>query len=141
MHPSQYEFTRLSPVPGGPPPPSELRRRGMSTRSARRNVTRAQPLPSERDRDSDDDPTSLPHTDALFESLIPAGIIRHGTGDDRQLRAAQFFRGSVNTKMVASASAISSLESVDINTLAEGERSTFSLPTFCYVRQPHVNFY
>lgn len=123
MPPGPHEFSRHVPPQGVPPSPSELRRRGMSARSSRRSVVRAHHLPSERDRDSDDDPQPPTHPDALVEGLFPTGLMRHGTGDDRQLRAAQFFRGSVSTKMVASASAISSLESVDMDTLAEGEKS------------------
>lgn len=45
--------------------------------------------------------------------------------DEGNLRAAQFFRGSVSTKMVASPAALRSLESVDVNSLKETDRSKY----------------
>jgi len=48
---------------------------------------------------------------------------RPGAMDEGHLRAAQFFRGSVSTKMVASPSALRSLESVELADVPEGERS------------------
>ncbi len=48
---------------------------------------------------------------------------RPGSVDEGHLRAAQFFRGAVNTKQVASPGAIRSLQSVEISSLAEHERS------------------
>lgn len=43
--------------------------------------------------------------------------------DDNHVRAAQFLRGSVSTKNVASSTAIQSLQSVAISDLSESERS------------------
>jgi hypothetical protein len=51
---------------------------------------------------------------------------RPGAMDEGHLRAAQFFRGSVSTKMVASPVALRSLESVDVAELPEPERSKCS---------------
>jgi hypothetical protein len=48
---------------------------------------------------------------------------RPGNLPDEHLRAAQFFRGSVSTKMVASPTALRSLTSVDLTELKESERS------------------
>ncbi|PKS10553.1 hypothetical protein jhhlp_002307 [Lomentospora prolificans] len=123
MPPGQHDFARPPPPQGIPAASSEIRRRGISARSARRNVARAHAFSPERDRDSDEDHQPPAHPDAFVDGLFPIGLMRQGSGDDRQLRAAQFFRGSVSTKMVASASAISSLESVDVDTLPEGEKS------------------
>lgn len=47
---------------------------------------------------------------------------RPGAASDDHLRAAQFFRGAVSTKMVASPQALRSLESVDLKDLPKGER-------------------
>ena len=97
------------------PPPlisaAESRRRTQAPRFRRSRVYSSS---SDRDRDSDDELADP----AVFDHII-ASSMRAG-GDD--VRAAQFIRGSVSTKMVASPSAIRSLQSVQIEDLAESER-------------------
>ncbi|SPO00937.1 uncharacterized protein DNG_03685 [Cephalotrichum gorgonifer] len=116
---SQRDPPRHAPPSG--PTSSEGRRRTPSSRHSRRTTVPTAALPSERDLDGDDmSPAQSP--EAAIENVVNAGLGRHGP-NDRHLRAAQIFRGSVSTKKVASSSAISALQSVEIESLSEAERS------------------
>ena len=94
-----------------PPPPPENRRRV--------NLGRARRHPAHR--------ASIPDMDSDEEYAPPSEVMellaRDMRGDDSSVRAAQFLRGQVSSKMVASPSAIASLESVPIDSLPENERS------------------
>lgn len=61
---------------------------------------------------------------ALERYIIHSRMGAHDM-DDNRIRAAQFLRGSVSTKMVASSAAIQSLQSVALSDLSESERSKF----------------
>jgi hypothetical protein len=106
--PSSSSSTSAAPPALPVAPSSERRRPALSSRSSRRPFSRIE-------RDGDEDIENV-----VLEQLLNA---RPGAIDEHQLRAAQYFRGSVSTKNVASQSAISSLQSVSISDLAENERS------------------
>ena len=74
----------------------------------------------------DEESSAASSPGSSIDHAVNAGAARHGSGD-RQLRAAQLFRGSVTTKKVASQSAIASLQSVDVESLTSAERSTSHL--------------
>ncbi|OHE91018.1 hypothetical protein CORC01_13672 [Colletotrichum orchidophilum] len=85
----------------------------------RRTVSRRQSPPSDSDVDSDRGLEQL-----LTMAGNPTQMARHiMTMEEDHVRAAQFMRGSVTTKYVASSSAIQSLQSVPITDLSESERT------------------
>ncbi|KAF9879003.1 hypothetical protein CkaCkLH20_03236 [Colletotrichum karsti] len=96
-----------NPVPAAPP---AERRRVVAT--PLRRLSRRTSPPSDRDYDE-----------------VEFRMLEHAMGsvgrdiDDNHIRNAQMMRGSVTTKMVASISAIQSLQSVDVSDLSESERS------------------
>ena len=63
------------------------------------------------DSDSDEDSP----VEALYAEQLLAVAGLRGGGEDSSVRAAQFLRGTLSTKVVASPEAIRSLKSVDIN--------------------------
>ncbi|KXH48555.1 hypothetical protein CSIM01_12924 [Colletotrichum simmondsii] len=85
----------------------------------RRASRRQSPLS---DSDVDSDRSALEQVIALAGN--PTQMARHiMTLEEDHVRAAQFMRGSVTTKYVASSSAIQSLQSVPITELSESERT------------------
>lgn len=121
-------------VPTTPPvPPNTERRRGGPPR-ARRSLSRAYSQ-QHSDYDSDDDFDGLDeehHALRIIEQFAGTGIpVRAGDMDEERIRAHQVLRGQLSSKRVASRRAISSLQSVDISTLPESERSKLSLPQAC----------
>ncbi|KAL2114690.1 hypothetical protein VUR80DRAFT_2670 [Thermomyces stellatus] len=118
---NQRDLPRVAP-PDAPPNFSDHRRRAPSSRPTRRSGPHAPPLRSERDRDIDDELSPASSPGSSIDHAISAAHVRHGA-NDRQLRAAQIFRGSVTSRKVASSTAIASLESVDVDSLSEAERS------------------
>lgn len=67
----------------------------------------------------------LRHARVMHEASRSARIIEPG---DRNVRQAQLLRGQMPNKRVASKIAIQSLQSVEISSLAESERSKSPLP-------------
>ncbi|WYZ34454.1 hypothetical protein EsH8_I_000730 [Colletotrichum jinshuiense] len=97
-------------------PPTEQRRRVPAT--ARRTMSRRQTPPSDREYDHEGEMRMLEH----FVLTTGSRLMGHDV-DDNHVRAAQFLRGSVSTKNVASSTAIQSLQSVAISDLSESERT------------------
>ncbi|KAL0939363.1 c3h4 type zinc finger protein [Colletotrichum truncatum] len=99
-----------------PVAPAAERRRVPTT--ARRTLSRRQSPPSDREYDHEGEMRMLEHF------IVHTGnrLMGHDI-DDNHIRAAQFLRGSVSTKMVASTSAIQSLQSVATADLSESERT------------------
>lgn len=66
----------------------------------------------------------------MFENLLAHNHRYMGLHDmeESRVRTAQFLRGSMSTKMVASSSAIQSLQSVAMSDLSESEKSKFHTP-------------
>jgi hypothetical protein len=85
-------------------------------------------IPHPPDFDSEDD------LDGLDDDHDPLRLIEHfsvraGDLDEERIRAHQLLRGQLSSKRVASRSAISSLESIEVDALPENERSrSFLLP-------------
>ena len=122
---NQRDLPRVAP-PNVPPTAPDNRRRTPSTRPTRRSGAPAAPTSAERDRDVDDESSSASSPASSVDQAVNPGAVRHGP-NDRQLRAAQLFRGAVSSRKVASSTAISSLLSVDLESLSEAERSTCTL--------------
>ncbi|TDZ15023.1 E3 ubiquitin-protein ligase MPSR1 [Colletotrichum orbiculare MAFF 240422] len=90
--------------------------RRRAPQNARRTYPRRQSPPSDREYDNENEMRML-------EQLIAHGgarLLGHDL-EENHVRATQFLRGSVSTKMVASDEAILSLQSVPISELPEGE--------------------
>ena len=85
--------------------------------------------PPNSDGDSEDDLEHFHEREARLLEQYSSGAtpypIRVADGGERQVRAHQLLRGQMTSKRVASKSAISSLQSVEIDTLPESERSKF----------------
>ncbi len=83
--------------------------------------------------DSEDDMDVMDeeqHTLRIMEQFHPGAVPypqRMGEMSEDRIRATQLLRGAMSNRRVASKSAISSLQSVEISDLPENERST-SLP-------------
>ncbi|TQN74813.1 E3 ubiquitin-protein ligase RDUF2, partial [Colletotrichum shisoi] len=110
---------------GGPPTtnqtsnfvPPNLRR---APGNPRRTMSRRQSPPSDADMDSE---RELRMMEQVIHANGNAGRLLDGDHHMDPVRAAQFLRGSVTTKYVASPSAILSLQSVPISDLPESERT------------------
>lgn len=119
----------IMPATNAQPPsaPPETRR-GANSRRRPASVSRAFPPPAYPDSDEDLDDLSDP-TLRILEAM--SGSPFRGDMDEDRIRQHQILRGTLPTKRVASRSAIASLQSVDINSLAETERSKSKLrPSF-----------
>ncbi|KAF6840076.1 RING-finger domain containing protein [Colletotrichum plurivorum] len=101
-------------------PPPERRRTTIA--ATRRTFSRRQQSPP------------MEHNEEMraLERYIIHGRMGAHDMDDNRIRAAQFLRGSVSTKMVASSSAIQSLQSVALSDLSESERSNSEACVICY---------
>ncbi|GKT82940.1 RING-finger domain containing protein [Colletotrichum tofieldiae] len=83
-------------------------------------MSRRQSPPSDGDMDSE---RELRMMEQVIHASGSAGRLADGDHHMDPVRAAQFLRGSVTTKYVASSSAIQSLQSVPISDLPESERT------------------
>ncbi|KAK1996271.1 hypothetical protein LX36DRAFT_124482 [Colletotrichum falcatum] len=97
--------------------PPNLRR---APGNPRRTLSRRQSPPSDGDMDSE---RELRMMEQVIHASGSAGRLMEGDHHMDPVRAAQFLRGSVTTKYVASSSAIQSLQSVPISDLPESERT------------------
>ncbi|KZL87826.1 c3h4 type zinc finger protein [Colletotrichum incanum] len=97
--------------------PPNLRR---APGNPRRTMSRRQSPPSDGDMDSE---RELRMVEQVIHASGSAGRLVDGDHHMDPVRAAQFLRGSVTTKYVASSSAIQSLQSVPISDLPESERT------------------
>ncbi|KAK1987906.1 hypothetical protein LZ30DRAFT_745411 [Colletotrichum cereale] len=97
--------------------PPNLRR---APGNPRRTMSRRQSPPSDGDMDSE---RELRMMEQVIHASGSAGRLVDGDHHVDPVRAAQFLRGSVTTKYVASSSAIQSLQSVPISDLPESERT------------------
>ncbi|EFQ29297.1 uncharacterized protein GLRG_04441 [Colletotrichum graminicola M1.001] len=97
--------------------PPNLRR---APGNPRRTMSRRQSPPSDGDMDSE---RELRMVEQVIHASGSSGRLDGDHYNMDPVRAAQFLRGSVTTKYVASSSAIQSLQSVPISDLPEGERT------------------
>jgi len=122
-------------VPADAAPVAGSRQRARSTRQQRPG-TRPVEFNSEDEYDAMEEEESLRE---LAEHFELAGIPfppRTG-GEDERIRTQQLIRGAAASRRVASRSAISSLQSVDLDSLPETERSTLDpLKTHPEARRP-----
>ncbi|KAK0656814.1 hypothetical protein B0T16DRAFT_385454 [Cercophora newfieldiana] len=92
--------------------------------TARMRLGRAHP-PS--DYDSDEDPSDMMETESetlsFLEQFSVGNMAFHGRDEEMRIRTQQMIRGQLTNKRVASKKAINQLQSVDISTLDESERS------------------
>ncbi|KAK3695316.1 hypothetical protein B0T22DRAFT_508515 [Podospora appendiculata] len=111
---------QLSSTTGAPDPE---RRRNFSTRPRIARVPTSQN--SEYDSEEEPDPDQLgeEQTMRLIEQLQTHGNPYQRELDEARVRAQQLLRGQISNKRVASKKALSQLQSVDMNTLEESERT------------------
>lgn len=108
---------------------SENRRRLLNMRMRQASTRRS----DSSDYDSEEDAAEAEHERALelLEQLAGPGVVplRGEDMTEARIRAHQLLRGQMSTKRVASKTALASLQSVDIATLPESEKSKNLLQT------------
>lgn len=123
-------------LPGPPSVPSSAERRQLQAAArARRSASRLNTGSSDYDSDDEADfPDILDdeqHALRFIERQISANTpspMRAGDMDEARIRAHQLLRGQLSSKRVASKGALASLQSVDINSLPDSERSKLFYP-------------
>ncbi|KAK3939124.1 hypothetical protein QBC46DRAFT_409504 [Diplogelasinospora grovesii] len=120
--PSEME-TVFNPIAPNVMPPAERRR---SHAAARARTARAAAQGSDYDSDDDSDPLeaaqrSLRLIETAHVSINP--FHRSADMDEARIRAHQLVRGQMPNKRIASKRALSQLQSVDMSTLEESERT------------------
>ncbi|KAK3337089.1 hypothetical protein B0T19DRAFT_437768 [Cercophora scortea] len=112
------------PQPPSTGPPNPDRHRNLSARPRISRVPTSQNVDSESDEEPldpeqlDDDPTMQ-----FIEHMHTLGNPYQREMDEARVRAQQLLRGQISNKRVASKKALSQLQSVDMNTLEESERT------------------
>ncbi|RDA85789.1 hypothetical protein CP532_6299, partial [Ophiocordyceps camponoti-leonardi (nom. inval.)] len=102
-----------------PSPVGDRRRQGLS-RARRYLASRQSALDSF--QNVRDHPVMADFADAMLHRR-PGQAANHGPPDEASLRQLQLARGAISSKMIASRTAIQTLQSVDVNQLSGNERT------------------